>query len=109
MLNSSGPGTGFGGGLVAGGVMQDLLWGVAATTTGRAAIEVATSAQARHSDSQSSRRTASTASARSNCSVVLTNGTLNSDSEPAQLLREELPALVSEIFNTLDEPAADAR
>jgi hypothetical protein len=107
MLDSSGPGTGFGGGLVAGGVMQDLLWGVAATTTGRATIEVATSAQARHSDSQSSRRTASTASARSNCSVVLTNGTLNS--EPAQLLREELPALVSEIFNTLDEPAADAR
>jgi hypothetical protein len=36
-----------------------------------------------------------------------TNGTPNSDIEPEALLREELPALVSEIFELLDrEPSA---
>jgi hypothetical protein len=35
-----------------------------------------------------------------------TNGAPNTDRTPAELLHEELPALVSEVFTTLDEQTA---
>jgi hypothetical protein len=142
MFDSFGPGTGFGGGLAAGGLLQDLLRGAGSYDDwARAALETATSAQAsyRHhlaepdepavralardldAIGREAQRLAIVAENREygerevdllrrldRLCLRYTNGAPNSDSEPAQLLREELPDLVGEIFEALDDPATSA-
>ena len=137
MFDSFGPGMGFAGGFVTGQLMQDLLRGAGSYDDwSRAALEVATSAQAsyRHhfEDAEEpairalardldvigreAQRLAVVAENRGygdeevelmrrldRLCLRFTNGAPNTEESPEELLRDDLPALVAEIFEMLDE------
>ena len=141
MFDSFGPGTGFGTGAFMGQVMQDLMQGAATYDDwSRAALEVATSAQAsyRHhledSDEPNLRALAQDLDMLGRQAQKLaiiaenrgygeqevemmrrldklclrfTNGAPNTEKDPDELLHDELPGLVSDVFEMLDrEPEA---
>ena len=140
MFDSFGPGTGIMGGFAAGQLIHDLLQGGGSYGDwSRAAIEVATNAQAsyRHllADAEEpnrqalardldligreAQRLAVIAENRGygeeevelmrrldRLCLRFTNGAPNTDSSPEELLADELPDLVSEIFASLDADSA---
>lgn len=137
MFGSFGPGTEFGTGAFMGQVMSDLMQGAGSYDDWRrAAVEVATSAQAsyRHhlEDSEEAnvqalagdldalgrqaQRLAVLAENRGygdeevdlmrrldRLCLRFTNGAPNTEKDPATLIHDELPELVGEIFETLDQ------